>query len=87
MEKRECEICNRMKEVQVVSSSLGAMSMAYCSDCLLNNAEPKNLIRYNIEMADGKVAKWVLGLTFYDKKSDSYKSAQWLMDAYNNKNK
>ena len=82
MEKRKCDICGRIGEVQVVSSALGAVSFAYCSDCLLNNAEPKNLIQGTIEMLDGKVGKWVLELTYFDSITETYESAHKLMDKY-----
>src|SRR5688572_10857298 len=37
---RECEVCLRVQQVHVVSSSLAAMSHAYCEECLNRGAEP-----------------------------------------------
>ena len=35
-----CEVCGKEGDVFVASSSYGAMSFAYCEDCLLSGREP-----------------------------------------------
>lgn len=37
---RKCEVCGEIKPVQVCSSMLGAVSFAYCKDCLEAGLEP-----------------------------------------------
>ncbi len=76
---RKCDCCGRERESHVCSSALGAVSFAYCSECLTNNAELKNVIIGTIEMLNGDVASWVLDLNYYD---DGYKSAKILKENY-----
>ena len=56
---------------QVVSSSLGAISFAYCDICWLIGAEPKWLVMGSYEDY-GKSMHENLNLTYYDKETDSY---------------
>lgn len=35
-----CEVCGRNRSVAVAASSYGAMSFAFCSDCLMSQLEP-----------------------------------------------
>ena len=79
---RKCDCCLREREVDVYSSSLGAVSFAYCKECSNNNAEPKGIIVSTIEMLGGDVAEWVLNLTYYDTEEQKYKSAKELKKAY-----
>ena len=41
LETRECEVCKRVKEVGVACYPYGAISFAYCMECLRHNAHPK----------------------------------------------
>ena len=43
-EVRECEVCGQIKPVQVCSSTLGAVSFAYCKDCLEAGLEPYGML-------------------------------------------
>ena len=79
---RKCDCCNRVREVDVYSSSLGAVSFAYCKECSNNNAEPKMIIISTIEMLYGDVAEWVLNLNYYDTEEQKYKSAREFKKAY-----
>jgi len=38
--KGKCAVCGREGEVYVASSACGAMSNAYCAECLASGAEP-----------------------------------------------
>ena len=80
----KCNICNRERETFVASSALGAVSFAYCNECLNREAEQKGLIQGTIEMLNGDVADWVLNLTYFDTKTETYISAEVLMEDYNN---
>lgn len=39
-----CEVCQKNESIGVASSSLGAISFAYCESCLRDGAEPYGLI-------------------------------------------
>ena len=41
MELRRCEACGREREVGVACYPYGAISFAYCIECLQNNAHPR----------------------------------------------
>ena len=74
MSGKVCDVC-RKKDLPtfVCSSSLGAISFAYCEICHPMGAEPRGLIEGTIEMVGGidKVSEFV-SLTYYDQSSDSY---------------
>jgi hypothetical protein len=69
-----CDVCGK-KDLPtfVCSSSLGAISFAYCEICHPMGAEPRGLIEGTIEMIGGidKLNNHV-SLTYYDQLSDSY---------------
>ncbi len=77
---RKCDICHRENEVDVYSSSLGAVSFAYCKECSRYNAEQKSIIVGTIEMLEGDVAEWVTNLNYYE--DGEYKSAKILKEDY-----
>jgi hypothetical protein len=43
-----CDVCGRGNVVGVYSSSLGAISFAYCEECALNDAEPRGICVWQI---------------------------------------
>ena len=40
----KCEVCGKETDIVVVASSMGAMSCAYCKDCLEAGAEPYDVM-------------------------------------------
>ena len=61
-----CDVCrNREKTTIVVSSALGPVSWAYCSDCYFNHAEPEVAFTFTYESCGTEVAEWVKDLTTY----------------------
>ena len=64
-----CEICNINVSIGVASSTLGPMSMAMCSTCVENHAEPEWLFKYILKETKGNVSEHVQDLsTFVDGK-------------------
>jgi hypothetical protein len=59
-----CDVCGK-SAVGVASSSLGAISYAYCNECLLRYAEPVTAFEITYEVTSGDVADWVKELTTY----------------------
>lgn len=59
-----CDVCSK-SAVGVASSSLGAISYAYCDECLLRYAEPVTAFEITYEVTSGDVADWVKELTTY----------------------
>ena len=59
-----CDVCSK-SAVGVASSSLGAISYAYCDECLLRYAEPITAFEITYEVTSGDVADWVKELTTY----------------------
>jgi len=59
-----CDVCGE-PAVGVASSSLGAISYAYCEECLLRYAEPVTAFEITYEVTSGDVADWVKELTTY----------------------
>ena len=70
-----CDVCLKsdVKIAGVASSSLGAMSFAFCGVCLAMRAEPKYWVYSAIEAIGGieNVHENVC-LTYYDIKTDGY---------------
>lgn len=59
-----CDVCSK-SAVGVASSYLGAISYAYCDECLLRYAEPVTAFEITYEVTSGDVADWVKELTTY----------------------
>jgi hypothetical protein len=75
-EVRECECCKNVRAVWVASSSLGAVSHAYCMECLRKKAEPFGMLYMTYEICGGQVADWFWELvTYFD---GEYKTAREL---------
>lgn len=72
-----CDCCNKSDlKTNVVSSTLGAWSFAYCSICYVMGAEPKFMVDGQIEIIGlNNIHKDVL-LTYYDPDTDSYKDVR-----------
>ena len=47
----KCAVCGKEGEVFVASSACGAMSNAYCSECLASGAEPWNDLVIYVSLA------------------------------------
>ena len=78
---RECDCCGRVKPVNVASSTLGAISFAYCSECNVMNAEPKGMITGAIESVGIEhIAEWVFDLTYFDDETKKYVRVRKLKD-------
>ena len=83
---RKCECCGRVKEVMVASSTLGAISFAYCSECNVMNAEPLDMITGAIESVGIEhIADWVLDLTYFDDETKKYVRVRKLKEKYESK--
>lgn len=68
-EARPCDVCHQNPPKGVASSSMGAVSWAYCQPCLTAFAEPECMFAYTYEMCGDEVADWVRGMsTFMDGK-------------------
>ena len=39
-----CDVCSREAEIHVCASTMGAISLGYCSECLNNGLEPYNIM-------------------------------------------
>lgn len=67
---RKCEICgNSDFELFIASSAIGAFSMAYCPFCASLNAELVGMI----EATGVPKEEFSKSITYYDKKSDTYR--------------
>ena len=76
---RVCEVCDRDKPIAgVAASPLGAVSLAYCEECLERDAHPKWLIECSVEVNDGwdNTADWVQKLNYFE--NGEYRSAKEL---------
>lgn len=70
----KCSVCGSKSNVSVCNSVFGAVSFAYCTECLQHNREPYGAmigsllgIRSLDEIADW-IKPYIVGtLTFYDK--------------------
>jgi len=40
----KCDVCGKEEEIYVRSSTMGAISFAYCKDCLQKGLEPYNAV-------------------------------------------
>ncbi len=60
-----CNVCDKNEALGVASSTLAAMSFAYCRECLEHNADVYGLIQFSFEECEGHVADWVLELSIY----------------------
>jgi hypothetical protein len=67
-EFRTCEVCHRKRNVGVACSTLGAVSCAFCRECLEQRAEAEWMFEFTLEeVGEHFVAPWVKGLrTFKD---------------------
>lgn len=68
-----CDVCKRDRETHVASSTTGAISFAFCNECLQNNAEPEWTLEYLYSDVGHKgegLADWVKQLKTY--KDDKY---------------
>lgn len=71
---RTCEICGQPDYlVGVASSSLGAVSLLFCTVCLHMGAEPKWMIDGIFEMDNWRTQYGEEAFTYFDKESGSYK--------------
>lgn len=54
-----CDVCGRGDVVGVASSCLGAISFAFCGECLQQRAEPAFMLEYIHHDCGQNVAEWV----------------------------
>lgn len=47
----KCAVCDKEGEVFVASSTCGAMSLAYCAECLASGAEPWSDLVFYVSLA------------------------------------
>lgn len=47
----KCAVCDKEGEVFVASSACGAMSLAYCAECLASGAEPWSDLVFYVSLA------------------------------------
>lgn len=59
-----CDVCGRPAK-GVACSSTGAVSYAYCEECLEHNAEPEGEFEFLYQTVGKDVAEWVYELTTY----------------------
>lgn len=67
MKTRRCEVCkteHTEDNLHVRCSGLGAVSFAYCKDCLKSGSEPYEMLLSAVNVAGGidKCAAWVVGI-------------------------
>lgn len=55
----KCDVCKRVGIAGLASSCLGPITLAYCQECLNNNAEPEWLLGFNWDSCREDVAYWV----------------------------
>lgn len=61
-----CTVCGR-SAIGVASSVLGAMSFAYCKECLEQGAEPLPMLTFVInDVGEQDIAEWVKELKSYN---------------------
>lgn len=65
--RMKCDCCQLNYALGVASSTLGAMSLAYCAYCLNHDAEPEWMFRFTLDSAGFDVAPWVRELTTFVK--------------------
>lgn len=53
MTEQRCDVCGRDGWVAVGASPLAAMSLAYCTECLQQGAEPEWLVAATVECCGG----------------------------------
>lgn len=78
---RSCSCCGKEKEVFVACSMLGAISFAYCADCLNAGVEPYDALVDYISFAgaypEDIQPDWLdfikLNLEFYNKTEEQFK--------------
>lgn len=61
----KCDVCGRQGIVGVASSCLGAISFAFCAECLSQGAEPEFMLGFTWDMTGGNPAEWVRELKTY----------------------
>jgi hypothetical protein len=67
MEGAKCQVCGKDEVIGVRCSGLGAMSLAYCSECEQCGAEPEFMFAITAEMCGTEVADFVRDMkTFKD---------------------
>jgi hypothetical protein len=75
----KCDVCGRSPTVGVASSALGAVSWAFCSECLNKPAEPEVMFQTTADTTGGGkgAADWVADIHTY--KNGQYMSwTAWL---------
>jgi len=72
----DCDVCGRPAK-GVAGSVLGAISFAYCQECLIHNADVKSLIEFTLNDCGGEVAEWVKDMTYYE--NGEYRSVRELL--------
>lgn len=62
-----CECCGRSDVIiaGVAASALGPMSVRYCPDCIVNDAEPLWVVEEIVLPEKDAIAPWVKRLTVY----------------------
>lgn len=66
-----CEVCNRQGVIGVASSSMGAISFAFCLECAQQPAEPEFMFTFTYHSTGGgNVAEWVRDM--YTWRGDRY---------------
>lgn len=61
MDKRLCDVCERMTDKPIVAcSSLCAMTLCYCPKCAEIGAEPLGVLSATDEICGGDVVEWIL---------------------------
>lgn len=81
-----CECCNRREHpISVCSSGLGPVSFAICQECVINYAEPIEMIKYLFEYQSiDEIRKDILNyVTFF--KDGKYHNLKLWMEQNENK--
>lgn len=79
----KCAVCGKKTEVYVASSSIGAVTYAYCADCLRANVEPWEDLVYNCAVCGPypeSVNEWFRGIVrdtckYLGKSEEEFKAA------------
>lgn len=63
--ERACDCCRRNEPVGVASSAMGAISFAFCGECLIQNAEPEMMFEFTAWVTGGDAAPHVNDFTTF----------------------
>lgn len=78
MSNFKCECCWREQPLVGVASTMMPMSIAWCEECLTNNAQPKWIIETSILQCHGRQhmsVGWDEGMTYFNETDGTYHPA------------